>query len=170
LYIKKEQWYLVNTKARSELLAQENLNRQSYTTYLPLVKNKRRRNGQYINQIEAFFPGYLFIRLDRVTDDWSPIRSTRGVAGLVRFGGVLATLPNDLIQSLKANEANTGYQQIEHKQLKNGDSINIIDGPFVGQQGIFQAMKGSDRVLVLLNIIGKNTPATLSIHNLQLTG
>jgi transcriptional antiterminator RfaH len=167
---RKQAWYLVSTKTRSEQLAQENLNRQSYTTYLPLVKNKRRRNGRYLTRIEAFFPGYLFIQLDSETDNWSPIRSTRGVAGLVRFGGVPATIPEGLIESLKANEDNTGYQQIEHKQLKQGDSINIIDGPFAGQQGIFQTMKGNDRVLILLNIIGKNTPATLSIHNLQLAG
>jgi transcriptional antiterminator RfaH len=165
---RKQAWYLVSTKVQSEQLAQENLHRQSYTTYLPLVNTKRRRNGRYINQIEAFFPGYLFIQLDNETDNWSPIRSTRGVSGLVRFGGVPATIPTDLIERLKANEDESGKQLIEYKQPKSGDCINIIDGPFTGQQGIFQAMKGSDRVLVLLNIIGKNTPATLSIHNLQL--
>ena len=168
MYNKNGAWYLVATKVRSEQMAQENLQRQSYITYLPLTQCQRRRNGRYTTRTEAFFPGYLFIRLDRETDNWSPIRSTRGITGLIRFGGMPAKIPENLIVSLKNNEDETGYQQIEQQQPKSGDYVNIIDGSFAGQQGIFQTMKGTDRVLVLLNIIGKNTPATLSIHNLQM--
>ena len=167
MYNKNNAWYLVATKTRSEHVAQKNLQRQSYTIYLPLVKSKHRRNGRYIPRAEALFPGYLFIQLNREIDNWSPIRSTIGVIGLVRFGGMPAKVPAGLIESLETNEDESGYQKID-QQPRSGDRINIIDGPFAGQQGAFQAMKGSDRVLVLLNIMGKNTSATLSIDNLQI--
>lgn len=165
----RNEWYLVTTKARAELLAQQNLQRQAYVTYLPLLKCRRRRRGQYSTSIEAFFTGYLFIRLNKETDNWSPIRSTRGVSGIVRFGvNAAVVIPNKLIESLKINEDDFGYQRIEPLLPKKGDRINIIDGPFSGQQGIFQAMKGRDRALLLLDVIGKNTRATLSINDLQI--
>ena len=46
-------WYLVVSKPQSEFKAQENLLRQGYETYLPLVQNTRRRNGKNIKRTEA---------------------------------------------------------------------------------------------------------------------
>ena len=64
----KRSWYLVVTKPQSEFKAQENLSRQGYETYLPLVQTSRRRNGKIVNRTEALFPRYLFIYLDKETE------------------------------------------------------------------------------------------------------
>ena len=148
--------------------AKENLARQGYETYLPLVQNQVRRNSRYIKRTEAFFPRYLFIYLDQETDNWSPIRSTIGVAGLIRFGGLPSVVPENLINSLKRNENGSGIQEVDQKLLSKGDNVNIIAGPFEGQQGIFQQTKSAERVSVLLDIVGKNTQVTLSMHELRL--
>ena len=42
----KRSWYLIFTKPRQENLARENLERQGFTTYLPLTQQSRRRNGK----------------------------------------------------------------------------------------------------------------------------
>ena len=161
-------WYLVVTKPQSEFKAQENLLRQGYETYLPLVQTSRRRNGKVVNRTEAFFPRYLFIYLDKETDNWSPIRSTLGVAGLVQFGGLPAVVPENLIVNLKSNEDEFGLQSFEKKELKQGDLVDIIDGPFEGYKAIYQKMKSTERVSVLLDIVGKNTQVTLSMHELEI--
>jgi len=55
-------WYLIVTKPQSEFKAQENLLRQGYETYLPLVQTSRRRNSKNIKRTEAFFlVTYLFL-------------------------------------------------------------------------------------------------------------
>ena len=161
-------WYLVVTKPQSEFKAQENLLRQGYETYLPLVQTSRRRNGKSVNRTEAFFPRYLFISLDKETDNWSPIRSTIGVAGMVRFGGMPAVVPENMIANLKNNENEIGLQSFEKKELKQGDKVEIIDGPFEGYKAIYQKMKSTERVSVLLDIVGKNTQVTLSVHELEI--
>ena len=161
-------WYLVVTKPQSEFKAQENLIRQGYETYLPLVQNSRRRNGKNINRTESLFPRYLFIHLDKETDNWAPIRSTIGVAGLVRFGGMPAVVPEKMVTSLKTNEDEFGLQLIEKKELKQGDKVEIIDGPFEGYKAIYQKMKSTERVSVLLDIVGKNTQVTLSVDVLEI--
>jgi len=161
-------WYLVVTKPQSEFKAQENLQRQGYETYLPLVQISRRRNGRNVKRTEAFFPRYLFISLDKETDNWSPIRSTIGVAGMVRFGGMPAQAPNELIDNLKNNEDEFGLQLTQKKELKQGDKVEIIDGPFEGHKAIYQKMKSTERVSVLLDIVGKNTQVSLSVHELEI--
>ena len=161
-------WYLVVTKPQSEFKAQENLLRQGYETYFPLVQTTRRRNGKNVKRTEAFFPRYLFIYLDKETDNWAPIRSTIGVAGLVRFGGMPAQVPNALIDNLKNNEDGFGLQLTQKKELNQGDKVEIIDGPFEGYKAVYQKMKSTERVSVLLDIVGKNTQVTLSVDELEI--
>ena len=164
----KRSWYLVATKPQSEFKAQENLLRQGYDTYLPLVETSRRRNGKNVKRTEAFFPRYLFIHLDKQTDNWLPIRSTIGVAGMVRFGGMPAQVPEIIIANLKNNENEFGLLSTEKKELKLGDKVGIIGGPFDGYKAVFQKMKSTERVSVLLDIVGKNTKVTLSVHELEI--
>ena len=161
-------WYLVVTKPQSEFKAQENLLRQGYETYLPLVQTTRRRNGKNIKRTEAFFPRYLFIYLDKESDNWAPIRSTIGVADLVRFGGMPAVVPEKMITNLKNNENEFGIQSFEKKELKLGDKVEIIDGAFEGYVATYQKMKSTERVSVLLDIVGKNTQVILSVDELEI--
>jgi len=164
----KRSWYLIYTKPRQENLARENLDRQGFVTYLPLAQQTRRRNGRYMKMIEPYFPRYLFIQLNTDTDNWAPIRSTLGVSQMVRFGGVPAVVPEDLINYLKENDDPNGIQQMIQQDMSPGDKIEIVNGPFAGYSGIYQQQKSAERVAVLLEIVGKNAELTLSIHDLQL--
>ncbi len=164
----KRSWYLVYTKPRSEQTAQENLARQGYITYLPKVSNLQRRKRKYTKTLEAFFPRYLFIYLDTESDNWAPIRSTLGVVRMIRFGGIPAIVPDELIAQLKQNEDENGLQHTDAETLKAGDTVAILDGPFAGLEGIFLQQRSSQRVSVLLDIVGKRTELTLSIHDLQI--
>lgn len=74
-------WYLLKTKVREELRAQEHLENQNFEVYCPIVKEK----GKPV----PLFAGYLFIRLDsRDLPYYHKIRSTRGVAEFVRFNRI----------------------------------------------------------------------------------
>ncbi len=81
-------WYLVHTKPRQEACALQNLERQGYDCYLPLLASEKLIKGAVTKLAEPLFPRYLFIRLDTgdSAKSWSPIRSTRGVSKLVGFG------------------------------------------------------------------------------------
>ena len=97
----QRQWYVVYTKARQEDVALENLQRQGFEAYLPRWKVTKRKQSLLSSLIEPFFPRYLFIHMARSQDNWAPIRSTRGVCGLVRFGGSPNPVPDDFIKMLK---------------------------------------------------------------------
>ncbi|HID50300.1 MAG TPA: transcription/translation regulatory transformer protein RfaH [Chromatiales bacterium] len=164
----KRSWYLIHTKPRQERLARDNLQRQGYEIYLPLTARNRRRNGRYHKTIEALFPRYLFIRLDCETDNWAPIRSTLGVSGMVRFGGLPAVVPEGMVAMLRGQDDESGIQRIPIAAFKPGDKVTIIEGPLSGCQGIYQQERSADRVAVLLDIVSKHTTVMLSRHDLQL--
>lgn len=163
-------WYLVYTKPRAEGVAQENLQRQGYETYLPLMKASRRRRGRYHTVIEAMFPRYLFIHLDTEFDNWMPIRSTLGVTQMVRFGMMPAKVPVELVQSLHANETEQGIQNRPLPQMKRGDPVEIIEGPMAGLRGTFERLVSNERVALLLDIVGKHSRVTLSRHEIRTAG
>jgi len=148
-------WYLIRTKIRQEYTAKVQLERQGYTAYLPLFPTRRRRLGRVHKVIAPMFPRYLFIHLSDQTDDWGPIRSTIGVANLVRFAQAPARVPIDLIDTLKEREDNEGIQVIPNKNYHAGDKVRIAEGPFVGFEGVFQETSSRNRVLLLLQIAEK---------------
>lgn len=150
-----KKWYLVYSKPRQEDVARKNLDRQGFETYLPRVRQPRRRLSRRVLVVEPMFPRYLFIHLDAQHDNWGPIRSTLGVTSLVRFGQHPAPVPDDLIAAMKQREDEHGIQELPVPDFKHGDPLRITDGIMTGYEGIFLARSGRDRVLVLLDLMGK---------------
>ncbi len=145
-------WYLIQAKPKSEQIAKENLERQCYETYLPLILGRTKRRGKTIKSIQPMFPRYLFIHLSDQTDDWGPIRSTLGVSTLVRFGMKPAKVPENLINGLKETENSQGIHEFPSKTLSPGDKLLIVEGPFEGYEATLFSQKSDDRVIVLLKI------------------
>jgi len=162
-------WYLVYTKPRQENVAKENLLRQDYHIYLPITKVSRRRQNTYQLITEPFFPRYLFINLNTVVDNWGPIRSTRGVAKLVRFGEEAPRVPVELIEYLKDEETQRLTKTSTVPQFRKGDRVTIMDSFFAGYEGIFEEKNSEQRVSVLLNIIGAINRIKLSPELIELT-
>lgn len=157
-----KRWYLIYSKPRQESLAQRNLERQGYEIYLPLVRQPRRRLGRRVTVVGPMFPRYLFIRLDSETDNWGPIRSTLGVSALVRFGQQPAEAPAGLIEILRSREDERGVQVLPADDYRRGSRIRITDGGLMGYEGIFVARNSRDRVVVLLDIMGKHARTSVA--------
>ncbi|MFZ1575259.1 MAG: transcriptional activator RfaH [Chromatiaceae bacterium] len=161
-----EHWYAVHTKARDERLAEENLQRQGFATFLPRIKGSKHRRGRWLEVVEPLFPGYLFTRLDLLLQDTSPIRSTRGVLGLVRFGGDPAPVPPGLVEQLMAATASEdGVVRQEHL-FHPGDQVEIVTGPFAGLPASILAETGKERVELLLELLGRANKVVISRHQL----
>ena len=146
-------WYLIHSKPRQEQIAREQLERQGYHTYLPMAYTYRRRRSRSVRVIAPMFPRYLFINLSDETDDWRPIRSTIGVANLVRFGIEAARVPADLIDSLKAREDESGIQVLPVKSFAVGDKVRVKEGAFEGYEAIIHASNPRERVVLLMKVV-----------------
>ena len=163
-------WYLIYSKPQKELVARQNLERQGYEVYLPMARLRRRRMGKGVTRIEPLFPRYLFIKLDTKTDNWSPIRSTLGVNNIVKFGMYPSAVPETLIELLDDRCDEEGIQDIAPDEYKEGEAIRVMEGPMTGLEGVFLAKTSSDRVMVLLDIVGKHTRVNMETEKLGPAG
>jgi transcriptional antiterminator RfaH len=148
-------WYLVHTKPRQEKSALTNLEQQGYQCYLPTMPSERLRQGSLTVLDEPLFPRYLFIRLGHgdTAKSWAPIRSTRGVSRLVKFGVEPAKVDDGLIDVLKSREVATNDEPA--RLFNPGERIRLASGPFAGIEGIYQIAEGERRVLVLIELMSK---------------
>ena len=142
-----KKWYLIQTKPQQEAVATKNLSNQGFDIFHPkaMIKNKS----------VSLFPRYLFIHLDDKNQNWTPIRSTPGVANFVRFGLNFAIVPNQIIKLIKIQQQQTIEKLINICSHQKGDSIEIKSGAFKGQKAVFQNYSSYDRIIILLNIIGQ---------------
>jgi len=161
-------WYLIYSKPRQEIIAKDNLIRQGYDIYLPMVRSRRRRSNRMPEVIEPMFPRYLFISLNKESDNWAPINSTIGVSSLVKFGGQAASVPDRLISTIKLHEDQYGVQVLLPSVYKQGDRVRIVNGSFEGYAGMFLSKSGSQRVTILLNIAGMTATTQLQEIDLEL--
>jgi transcriptional antiterminator RfaH len=155
-------WYLVHTKPRQEFRALEQLRNQGYVCFLPTLQAEKIRNGKLETCHEPLFTRYLFIQLNSITSNWSPIRSTRGVTQLVAFGGRFATIPDACVEALR-----NGPQNVQRRLFETGERVAITYGPFAGLEGIYQLPDGEARALVLIELMSQPQKLKFAVDMLR---
>jgi transcriptional antiterminator RfaH len=150
------QWYLVHTKPLAERLAQANLERQGYDTYLPRLLQLERWRQRWTERIVALFPRYLFLRLAAGQQSLRPVHSTVGVCNIVRFGIRCAIVRDEVIEQLRSRaDPATGLHRLQAAaRFVRGTRVRITAGPFCGVNGIFERADGPERVTILLTLLG----------------
>lgn len=157
-----QSWYAVLTKPRLEAEAALRLRQQGFECLYPRIRRSVRTAQGMQMRAESLFPRYLFIHADAELTSLAPVRSTRGVAGLVRFGGVPAIVPASVIDRIRQRiDAASGCVVLDTPDLIPGTRVRVTQGPLEGVEGIFKATAGADRVRVLLALMGSERSVVL---------
>ena len=156
-------WYLVQSKPRQAERAETNLVRQGYQVFHPRLRVEHIRRGRRLAAEESLFPNYLFIRLQRWVDNWSPLRSTRGVARLVAFGSEPLPVDDDLIEEIRRRLD----ERATEPALQTGQRVQIVEGPFRGLDAIFKSHQGEQRVQLLIELLHRQVSLTLPLGSIR---
>ena len=162
-------WYLVYSKPRQEQCSLENLERQGFECFLPLIAVEKLRRKLIVVVQEPLFPRYLFIRLDASQEgrSWNPIRSTTGVSRLVTFGQVPAKVDDQLVEIIRSTVSDASVRQ---RHFEPGELVRINDGPFAGLEAVYQMPDGEARVMVLIDILSKKVSLSIEPPSLSKVG
>lgn len=159
-------WYLIQCKPRQDARAEENLVRQNFNCYRPtrLIEHVRKEQKTY--KVESLFPGYLFIQLDKLNDNWHPIRSTRGVSHVVAFGNQPIAVPDKLIENLKRRLTEKLRKE---PNLAAGDRVHFNVGNSSSFDAIFLSRSGEERILILLQMMHREHILSIPISAIEKT-
>lgn len=155
-------WYVVQTQANGEAKAAQNLQRQGYEVYLPCYLKLRRHARKMDFTAKPLFPRYMFVAIDMATQRWRSIQSTFGVARLVTNGNDPATLPDGVVDALRAREDDKGFVRLDTKPVfAPGDKVRVMAGAFIDSAGLFSGLADHDRVSILLDMLGRKVRVLL---------
>jgi transcriptional antiterminator RfaH len=92
-------WYVLCSKLSKEEVLLRQLQSQGYDIFYPRYFTANGATGRL--QIKAYFPGYLFIRLDLNSVNQTAFQWMPNSEGLVSFESRPAYVPDNLIEAIK---------------------------------------------------------------------
>ncbi|MBY5974865.1 hypothetical protein KUV28_21095 [Ferrimonas balearica] len=159
-------WFLAQLKPNCANIANKNLKRQGFQTFLPLEEETRQRNGSFVTSLRPLFPGYIFVAFDVACGFWRTVNSTYGVTRLVSFGREPAVVPSELVSQLMMRcDSNGKLQQPEH--LNPGAQVTLTKGPFANFAAEVVEVTPDQRVWILVDVMGGQTPVSVSMGQLR---
>ena len=147
------QWYVLRSKPRKEEILWRQAVIRLFDVFYPRLQtspvNPRSRKHR------SYFPGYMFVKADLEEVGLSAFNYMPYAVGLVCFGDVPASVPDEIIMALRrrvSEVAHAGRGQSDG--LKQGERVEILDGPLAGYEALFDVgLPKTDRVRVLLKML-----------------
>lgn len=156
-----KRWYVAYTQANGEGRAALNLQRQGFEAYLPCY-SKERRHARRIERISRpLFPRYIFVRFDIDNDQWRSVNGTFGISHLVSHGNMPLPIPEEIIEDIQRHENKDGLFVMRVPVYQPGQRLEVVEGPLAMHRGRFKRMTDDERVVLLLDLLGRQVRVTM---------
>ena len=163
LGVRPSAWIVVNTHAHREQIALENLARQAFNTYCPMLRKRIRHARRTQEVLRPLFPGYLFVGVNEHLQRWRPMLSTYGVRTLVCCGGQPSFLDGGFVEGLKAREIDGAIVR-PASPYAPGQRVRMAGGAFDGLIATILEMDEKDRLVVLMHLLNRPTKVKVGAH------
>ncbi len=165
----EKNWYVLHTYSGYEEAVAKNLKQRIeslgmedkiFNVLVPKEKKIKIKNSKRRVVEEKIYPGYVLVEMIVTDDSWYVVRNTPNVTGFVGAGTVPIPVSKAEIDNLKKR---IGVETPKYKiEVKVGDPIKIIDGPFKDFDGkVSEVDQEKGKVKVLINMFGRDTPVEL---------
>jgi transcription elongation factor/antiterminator RfaH len=162
----EERWYVARSLARQEARAEFHLLMQGFRVFLPWT-TRTVRHARKLRTIKSpVFPAYLFVALDPARDRWRSVNGTFGVASLIMAGEAPQPVPHGVVEDLLDYADENALLRLD-RDLREGQAVRVIAGPFANAIGCLQRLDGKGRVQVLLDIMGGKVAAVIARSALE---
>jgi len=148
--------------------ARVNLARQNFRSFAPRRASTERRASRLIRSQRPVFPGYIFVQIPPDRSEWRKINATYGVARLVSLDRQQPTLVSGAIMSNLFSRCDGEIWRTDVDEVRPGRQTRIVQGAFSQMIAKIDALPDQDRVIVLLDLMGRETRVALNIDDLEL--
>jgi len=170
----QKQWYVVHTYSGYEERVRKNLEQriksmdsgEVFQVIIPTEEETEVKNGQRRKVTKKILPSYILVQMKMSDQSWNVVRNTPGVTGFVGNENKPAPLPEEEVNRiLKQMEAEAPRVRVG---LRQGQSIRVIDGPFIDFMGTVDDINEKrGKVKVLLSLFGRETPVELDFLQVE---
>lgn len=162
-------WYVLHTYsgyednvARNLKQRIESMDMQDYIfdVLVPKEKKIKIKGGKRVTVEERIYPGYVLVDMVVTDASWYVVRNTPNVTGFIGLGTTPTPIDPAEIEALKKR---MGVAEPKYKvDVKKGESVKIIDGPFKNFDGkVEEVDEAKGKLKVLVSLFGRETPVEL---------
>ena len=159
-------WYLLQIKPNAHVTARNNLRRQGFDVFLPLVIKTTKKNGKFLDTKTQLFPGYLFMGTSIDPVPWKSVNGTRGISRAVTLDGVYRSVSAQIVEGLQHRCDNDGVIQ-SLNDIVPGDRGKIERGPFSEFICTVEQIKDDLRAWVLIDLLQQQIRAEVSLDDVS---
>ena len=172
---KEPKWYVVKVHSGFEqvvkmsvMQAIESLGLEDriFEVLIPTEKQVRIRGGRRTEKEERIYPGYILIHM--VIDDqtWYAINNIEYSSGFLGSRAHAESLSQEEVDAIR--ERMRGDMVRHETDLKVGDAVKIIDGPFSDLDGkVSEVDVDKGQAVVLIPMFGRETPVKLDLFQVR---
>ena len=169
-------WYAVHTIAGHENKVKDVLTRRAQVQHLwnvdiddvliPTEQESAMRAGKRTVGKKKVFPGYILVKMVMTDEAFKLVKSTSGVTGFVQSGNRPVPLEDYEVQRILRNLESS--ETTPKVSWEKGETIRVVDGPFVDYSGKIEEVNAErERLKVLINIFGRDTPVELEFNQVE---
>ena len=173
-----KEWYVVNTYSGHENKVKEKLEMRASTmgmedyifrVVVPEQTEVEMKDGQKKEKVKKMFPGYILVEMIMTDEAWFIVRNTPGVTGFIGSSGKGAKpfplTPAEVDKIL----GSMGMSRLDaENDLKEGEKVKVISGPFEGMYGVIKTANLKDAKLeVSIDLFGQETTVELELSQIS---
>ncbi len=170
-------WYVVHTysgfeqKARlalKERVRQQKMEKMFAEVLIPSENVIELVRGEKKTTSRKFFPGYMLVKMILSDNTWHLVKSTPKITGFVGNALTPPPVPEEEVARI-TNQMTEGTLKPRPKvQFEEGESVRVIDGPFVNFNGVVEEVKpDKGKLRVMVSIFGRSTPVELDFVQVE---
>ena len=159
-------WYAVQTMPRHERKVSGELEAKQIQSFLPVVSEVRQWSDRKRMIVSPLFPGYVFVRIAAESRARITVLRTNGVVGFVGLRGTGTPIPECEITAIQA----VLTQQVPfraHPFLNIGQRVRIRGGALDGIEGILDAVKGDQSLVISVELIQRSLAITIAGYHVE---
>ena len=175
--MEEKKWYVVNTYSGHENKVKEKLEMRAesmglqdyiFRVIVPEQTVVEEKDGVTKEKVKKMFPGYILVEMVMSDEAWFVVRNTPGVTGFIGSSGKGAKPTPLQPYEVETILNNMGISRIDApNELKEGDKIKIIDGPFVGMSGTIESIDLENKIVnALVDLFGQETSIEVELKQI----
>ncbi len=172
-----KKWYIIHVfsgaeefvvKALNEKIKKYNMENSIFDIVIPKENVIEIKGGKKVITEKRSFPGYILIQMDMNDKNWYFVRNTPKVTGFVGSGKKPKPLSEAEVATILKHIEVTQETPKPKYHFSVGDSVKIIDGPFINFNGVVDSVQTDKNLLkVIVTIFGRPTPVDLTFLQVE---
>lgn len=164
-------WYVVHTysgyenkvkQALEEKVRSLGLEEKIEDVLIPSESIVEMVKGERKTSKRKYFPGYILVHMELDDQTWHVVKGTPKVTGFIGSRTEPAVIPDEEVEQIKQQMAEGQEKPRPKYSFEKGDSVLVVDGPFINFNGTVEEVRpDKGKLRVLVSIFGRPTPVEL---------